>query len=299
MRVLVSGSHGLIGSALVAELTRSGHEVVRLTRGVPVEPDSVSWDPQAQRLDGHDLVGVDAAVHLAGEGIGDHRWSGGHLARVHDSRVQGTMLLAGALASLEHPPEVMLSGSAIGYYGDCGEDPVTESHGPGQGFLAEVCQQWEAATVSAEQAGVRVVHLRTGVVLAASGGALRKQLPLFRLGLGGRLGPGDQYLSWIGLDDVVDALMVALSEAGLRGPVNLTAPTPVTNAEFTKELGRTLRRPAFLTVPAPVLRLAMGRQMANEMVLSSARVLPARLQACGYNFRHPTVGAALAAALNR
>ena len=289
MRVLVSGSHGLIGSALVARLATSGHDVVRLTRGPRTQPQTVSWDPAEGRLDPQQLVGVDAVVHLAGEGIGDHRWTSAHLGRVLDSRVQGTTLLAQALSTLERRPAVLLSASAIGYYGDCGDEAVTESHGPGQGFLAEVCQQWEAATASAEAAGIRVAHLRTGVVLSPTGGALGKQLPLFRLGLGGRLGAGDQYLSWIDLDDAAGAIEFALGATDLHGPVNVTAPAPVTNAEFTKALGKALHRPAFLAVPEAALRLVMGRQMANEMVLSGARVLPTRLEAAGYRFLRPTL----------
>jgi uncharacterized protein (TIGR01777 family) len=298
VRILVSGSHGLIGSALTARLSKDGHQVVRLVRG-PADPSggTVTWDPAAGTLDPSSLGQVDAAVHLAGEGIADHRWSAVHRDRVLDSRVQGTSLLAGTLASLPSPPRVLLSGSAIGIYGDRGDAEVTEDSEPGTGFLAKVCAAWEHATAPALAAGVRVVHLRTGVVLARSGGALGKQLPLFRFGLGGRLGSGRQYLSWISLTDHVAAMVFLLQADAVGGPFNLTAPAPLTNAEFTRELARAVHRPAVLAIPAPVLRIVLGREMADEMLLGGAKVLPARLRAAGFDFEHPTLAQALPAVL--
>jgi uncharacterized protein (TIGR01777 family) len=300
MRVLVSGSSGLIGSAVVDRLTTDGHDVVRLVRD-PSEPTAgtVTWDPAGGTLDPAALGQLDAAVHLAGEGIASHRWSRAHRARVLDSRVQGTALLAGTLGSLANPPSVLLSASAIGVYGDRGAELVTEDSPPGTGFLPSVCQAWEQATAPASAAGVRVLHLRTGIVLARSGGALGKQLRLFKLGLGGRLGSGRQYVSWIALADTVGAIAFLLAESAnaIAGPVNLTAPQPVTNAEFTRQLARSLHRPAVLPVPAAAMRLVFGRQMAEEMILTGAKVLPTRLQGAGYEFAQPTLAQALAAVL--
>jgi hypothetical protein len=298
VRVLISGSRGLIGSALVPRLESDGHVVVRLVRG-PSEPGTATWDPAHGQLDPVVLGGVDAVVHLSGEGIATHRWSPAHKGRVLHSRVDSTTLLARTLVGLPNRPAVLLSASAIGYYGDRGDDELTEDAGPGTGFLADLCQAWEAATAAAEEAGIRVVRLRTGIVLCRSGGALAKQLPLFRLGVGGRLGSGRQQTSWISIDDEVGAIAFALARPGLRGPVNLTAPFPVSNAEFSATLARAVHRPAVLPVPAFALRAALGRQMADEMVLSGARVVPARLQAAGYTFAHPNLDEALASVLAR
>jgi uncharacterized protein len=293
MKVAMTGAHGLIGSNLAEHLGASGHDVVRLVRGDPT-PGQVRWDPVAGTIDAAALEGVDAVVHLAGVGIADRRWNEGHKRRVLQSRMDGTALIAGALAGLSARPSVLLSASAVGIYGaDRGDETLTETSPPGNDFLARLCVQWEAATAPAEEAGIRVVHLRTGIVQARQGGALGKQLPLFRLGLGGRLGSGSQYVSWITLDDHVRAIEHALSAEDLAGAANLTAPRPVTNAAYTAALAAALHRPAVLRVPAVALRLALGREMADEMLLGGQRVLPAALERSGFSFRHPDLDEAL------
>jgi uncharacterized protein (TIGR01777 family) len=296
MKVLVSGSHGLIGSALVAALARAGHEVVRLVRGQE-GPGEASWDLAAGRIDRAPLEGLGAAVHLAGAPLGERRWTEEQKARLQDSRVDGTRLLAETLARLEPVPAVLISGSAVGYYGDRGDQVLDEESPEGSGFLAGLCAAWEGATLAAEEAGIRVVHLRSGIVQSRRGGALAKQLPLFRLGLGGRLGNGRQWLSWISLPDEVGAIMHALADPGLSGAVNATSPEPVTNADYTRTLARVMGRPAILAVPAQALSLALGQEMAAEMALVSQRVLPRRLEAAGYRFRHPNLELGLRAAL--
>jgi uncharacterized protein (TIGR01777 family) len=296
MRILVSGSHGLIGSALLDRLRADGHSVARLVRG-QAEGGDVSWDPTAGVLAAGDVEGFDGVVHLAGEGIGEKRWTTEQKARILDSRVKGTTLLSTTLAGLDRPPSVLVSGSAVGYYGDRGSETLTEESGPGAGFLADVVKQWEASTGAAEAAGIRVVHIRSGIVLSSKGGALKETLPIFKLGLGGRLGSGTQYWSWIGIDDEVGAIIHALTNDTLRGAVNLTAPNPVTNAEFTKAVGSALNRPAFLMVPKPALAIRFGSEMATEMLLAGQKALPAKLEATGYTFAHPTLDAALAATL--
>lgn len=298
MDVVVSGSHGLVGSALVPALAGAGHRVRRLVRG-PASGADVSWDPAAGTIDAAGLEGAGGVVHLAGAGIADRRWTAAHRERIRDSRVRGTALLAGALAGLARPPTVLVSGSAVGWYGDRGDEVLTEDSDGGRDFLAGVCRAWESATAAAAEAGVRVVHLRAGVVLSPAGGALARQLPLFRLGLGGRLGSGRQWTSWVSVHDEVGAVLHCLATPSLAGPVNATAPEPVTNAEFTRALGRALRRPAVLAVPRPALALVLGSRLTDEMVLASQRVLPTRLLASGYHFRHPEVGAALADLLGR
>jgi len=296
MRVAVTGSHGLIGSALVPRLTTAGHHVVRVVRGATGSGE-IGWDPAAGRLEPADLEGVDAVIHLAGVGIADGRWSDARKARIVASRVEGTELLARTLAGMDRKPSVLLSASAIGYYGDRGTEELTEESPPGTGFLADVCRRWEDATSAAGDAGVRVVHLRTGIVLSTGGGALKKQLPLFRLGIGGRLGGGSQYTSWIAVEDEVGAIEFALTAESLRGAANLTAPHPVTNAQFTATLGRVLRRPTFLAVPAFALRAVMGGELADEMLLAGQRVLPRALERAGYDFTRPDLEGALRALL--
>ncbi|HEY1635310.1 MAG TPA: TIGR01777 family oxidoreductase [Acidimicrobiales bacterium] len=301
MRVLVSGSHGLIGTALIRTMRTNGHEVGRIVRqhaGARTGPGDVSWDIEGGTIDTPALEGADAVVHLAGASLA-RRWSAAYKARLRDGRVDGTTLLATAVAQLNRPPAVMVSGSAIGYYGDRGEDVLTEESEPGTGFLAELVQSWEAATAPAEKVGVRVVHLRSGIVQSAEGGALAKQLPLFKLGLGGQLGPGRQYLSWISLSDEVEAIMHALTHDAVRGALNGTAPHPVTNAEYTRVLGAAVGRPTLLHVPTFALSIALGTEMARETLLVSQRVRPARLEATGFEFRHPELPGALAAALGR
>jgi uncharacterized protein (TIGR01777 family) len=292
MRVVVTGSTGLIGQALLSTLGAGGHETVTLVRRAG-GPGEARWDPAAGRIDAGALAGADAVVHLAGAGIGDRRWTPARRDVILGSRVESTSLLCGALAGLDRPPSVLVSASAIGYYGDRGDEELTETSEPGTGFQAEVCRRWEEATAEAEEAGIRVVHLRSAVVLARTGGALAKQLPLFRAGLGGRLGRGDQWLSWITLRDEVGAIIHALDTPSLSGPLNASAPGPVTNRTFTKELGRALRRPAVLAVPPFALRVALGRDLADELLLGSLKVMPARLLETGYRFRDPDLGAAL------
>ncbi|HZU79072.1 MAG TPA: TIGR01777 family oxidoreductase [Acidimicrobiales bacterium] len=298
MRVLVSGSSGLIGRALCASLARSGHEVRRLVRTAdPTAADAVGWDPRSGAVDRAGLEGTEAVVHLAGAGIGDRRWTAGRKIELLSSRVEGTAAVVAAVSAMDPPPAVLVSASAIGFYGDRGEEELTEESTPGSGFLADLCRRWEAAAGEAEAAGIRVVLLRSGIVLAPRGGALGRQLPLFRAGLGGRLGSGRQWTSWISLDDEVRVVEHALADEALRGPVNAVAPAPVRNREFTAELGRALHRPAVLAVPAPVLRLALGRELVDEALLASQRVRPAALATAGFAFGHPTLPEAFAAVL--
>ncbi|HZN14892.1 MAG TPA: TIGR01777 family oxidoreductase [Acidimicrobiales bacterium] len=294
MRVAVTGSHGLIGTALVERLTADGHAVVRLVRNAPSAPDEVRWDPNAGEIDGPSLEGLDAAVHLAGEGVAEKRWSAAQKARILDSRVNGTTTLATALAALAAKPAVLVSGSAIGYYGERGDEVLTEESSRGTGFLSGVCEAWERATAPAEAAGIRVVHIRTGIVLTKRGGALKRQLPLFKLGVGGRLGSGRQWMSWISLDDEVGAIVHAITTPSLSGGVNLTAPNPVTNRDFTKAMGRAVHRPTVLPVPKLGLNLILGSELTGDL-LASARIIPAKLTESGYRHVHPTIDDALGA----
>jgi uncharacterized protein (TIGR01777 family) len=292
MRVLLTGSHGLIGSELIATLRASGHDITRLVRSAP-EPGDAVWDIGRGTIDGAALDGHDAVVNLAGAGLGDHRWSDAYKREIHDSRTRGTELLCEALAKLDRPPRVLVSGSAVGYYGDRGDEELTEASRAGTGFLADVVQDWEAATGVAEAAGIRVVRLRTGVALSPEGGALKRQLLPFKLGVGGRLGSGRQWLSWIALDDLVASVIHLIHTETVRGAVNATSPNPVTNAEFTKTLGAALRRPTVLPVPTLALKAMFGRDMVDEMLLAGQRVLPRALEATGFTFRHPTLDDAL------
>lgn len=297
MRIAVTGSTGMVGSAVVERLTRSGHEVVRVVRGGSgAGKGSIRWDLAAGTIDAAGLEGIDAAIHLAGENISAGRWNAARKTAIRDSRVKGTSLLCDALAGCSRPPGVLICASATGYYGDRGEELLTEDSPPGSGFLAEVCREWEGACAPAVRKGIRVVHLRTGVVLSAEGGALAKMLPLFRAGLGGVLGNGRQYMSWVALEDLAGIVLHALAREELRGPVNAVAPRPVTNREFTRALAGRLSRPAFLPVPAFALRLALG-EMADALLLSGARVVSRRLEETGYRFLHPEIGEALEAVL--
>jgi uncharacterized protein len=295
VQIAITGSTGLIGKALVRALRDEGLTVIRLVRRPASADDEVRWDPFGG-VDSGALEGVDGVVHLAGAGIGDHRWTETYKREVRDSRVEGTRTLARALAGLSRRPAVLVAASAVGFYGDTGDQAVDESAPEGEGFLSALCRDWEAAAQPAVDAGIRVVHPRTGVVLAREGGLLGKTLPLFRLGLGGRLASGRQWMSWISLADQVAALRFLLHD-GLQGPVNLTAPEPVTNAAFTSAVGRALHRPARFIVPAPALRLALG-EFADEGALISQRVLPDRLRKAGFTFRHPDIDTALAAVLS-
>lgn len=292
MKVLVSGSTGLVGSALVPFLVSGGHEVVRLVRGRPAPGVvAVPWDPQAGTIAAAQLEGFDAVVHLAGENIAG-RWTTAKKARIRSSRVEGTRLLADALAGLKRPSRTLICASAIGYYGNRGDELLREDSPPGAGFLAEVCREWEGAARPAAEKGIRVVHLRIGVVLSPAGGALAQMLTPFKLGLGGRIGSGNQYMSWIAIDDLIGAFHHALITESLRGPVNAVAPRPMTNLEFTKTLGRVLGRPTLFPMPAFAARLAFG-EMADELLLASARVEPTKLASSGYRFRAPELEGAL------
>lgn len=293
MNILLSGSHGLIGSALIPFLTAEGHQVIRLVRSLsPAEGPQILWNPPTGTMDPASLEGLDGVVHLAGESLAGRRWTAAQKARIRQSRVQGTQLLCQVLASLSQPPSTLICASAVGYYGSRGEEVVDETSPAGRGFLAAVCQEWEAATEPAIQKGIRVVHLRFGMVLSAAGGALALMLPAFRAGIGGLLGTGRQWMSWIALDDVVGALYHVLLTASLRGPVNVVTPHPVTNREFTSTLGKVLGRPTLFAMPAFAARLVFG-EMADELLLASLRVDPVRLRETGYSFRFPHLEEAL------
>jgi uncharacterized protein len=296
LRIVVSGASGLIGTALTTHLRSAGHTVVSLVRSGSKHRDSsdssITWDPAARHLPTSAVDGADAVINLSGAGIGDHRWTETYKRTLLDSRLQTTELLAATIASCDHKPEVFLSGSAIGWYGPRGDDELTEVSTPGSGFLADLCRQWEEATGAAEAAGVRTAHLRTGIVLSRSGGALRKQLPLFKLGLGGKFGSGRQWQSWISIDDEVGAIEHLLT-ASVKGAVNLTAPNPVTNAEFTRTLGEVLHRPTVVPIPSFGPKLLLGSEPADALLFTGQRVLPAALTAAGYSFKHPTLEVAL------
>lgn len=292
MRVVVAGASGLIGNALVPALRSRGHEVLRLVRRPGRSADERQWDPAAGTIDDAVLEGADAVVNLGGVGIGDHRWSGSYKQQVRDSRLAPTEVLAAAVARAQVPS--LLSASAVGYYGDTGTTEVTETAPAGEGFLAEVCTDWEAATATAGDA--RVALLRTGLVLAPSGGLLAKLKPLYQLGLGGRLGDGQQYYPWISLDDEVGGIVFVLEHPEVSGPVNLTGPDPVTNAEFNRALASALHRPAPWVVPGFAIRALIG-EFGQEGVLAGQRAVPAVLQEAGYAWHHSTVDAAMQAAL--
>jgi uncharacterized protein (TIGR01777 family) len=295
MRIAVTGATGLVGSALMPHLRELDHDVIRVVRGTTSGTD-ISWDPARGRLDPHAFDGVDAVIHLAGAGIGDHRWTDDYKRQLLESRTIGTRLVADAIASATDGPSVLLSGSAIGFYGARGDEELDESSPAGSGFLSDLCVQWEAATSSAEAAGTRVVHLRTGIVLSAKGGALKKQLPLFKLGLGNKMGSGQQWQSWISIDDEVGAITHLLTSSA-SGPVNLTAPAPVTNAEFAAALGEALHRPTFLPIPKFGPKLLLGGELADNLLFEGQKVLPRVLEADGYDFRHPDLAGALATIL--
>ncbi|WP_329398241.1 TIGR01777 family oxidoreductase [Streptomyces melanogenes] len=294
MRIAITGSTGLIGTALAQSLRADGHDLVRLVRRPARAGDEVEWDPKRQYVDTAGLAGCEAVVHLAGAGVGDHRWTAAYKKEIRDSRVLGTAALAEALASLDVPPKVLLCGTAIGYYGDTGTRAVDEEAPPGDGFLAGVCVEWEEAAAAAQEAGIRTVFARTGLVVARGGGAWGRLFPLFRAGLGGRLGSGRQYWSFISQHDHTAALRHLLDSPELSGPVNLTAPEPVTNREVTAAMARVLRRPALFPVPAPAIRLVLGE--FAEDVLGSQRVLPRRLLDSGFTFAFPEIDGAIRAA---
>jgi uncharacterized protein (TIGR01777 family) len=300
LSVVVSGASGLVGSSLLPFLTTGGHRVVPMVRSTRARGDAsgVRWDPAAKVIDRAGLERVDAVVHLAGESIAGGRWTTEKKARIRGSRVDGTRLLCETLAALDAPPRTLVCASAIGFYGDRGGTPLDESSPRGKGFLADVCGEWEAAAAPARAAGIRVVHLRFGVVLTPAGGALQRMLLPFRLGAGGVVGSGEQYMSWIAIDDAVGAIHHALVTPALEGPVNAVAPAAVTNREFTRALGRVLRRPTIVPMPAVIARLAFG-EMADELLLASTRVVPRRLGESGFTFREPDLETALAHLLGR
>ncbi len=292
MKILVSGATGLIGSALTKAASSAGHTVTALTRKSPGSPSTVQWDPSARKLNAQALEGFDAVVHLAGESIAAGRWTATQKKRILDSRVQGTQLLSATLAQLQRPPSVLVSASAVGFYGDCGDRVLREDSPPGSDFLANVCREWEQATAPASKAGIRVVHLRSGMVLAKEGGALAKMLLPFKMGVGGKIGSGRQFMSWIDLEDEVGVILHCLAHDSIRGAVNSVGPAPVTNLEFTKTLGRVLSRPTLFPLPAFMARLLLG-EMADGLLLSSQRAEPAKLAAEGFRFRHQNLESSL------
>ncbi|WP_329534499.1 TIGR01777 family oxidoreductase [Streptomyces sp. NBC_01450] len=294
-RIAIAGASGLIGSALTRSLIADGHEVVRLVRRAPRGTDELRWDPDGQRMDAGGLAGCAAVVNLAGAGVASRRWTEAYKRKIRDSRVRGTATLAEAVASLDERPRVFVNGSAIGFYGETGDRVVDESAPPGEGFLPSVCVAWEGAAAPAQEAGVRTVFARTGLVVAREGGAWGKLFPLFKAGLGGRMGDGRQYWSFISLHDEVAAIRHLIDTSSVSGPVNLTAPTPLTNREITEAMGRVLHRPTVFATPAPLLRLALG-DMSGD-ILGSQRVHPSRLLSSGFTFAFPSIEGALRAAL--
>ncbi len=293
MEVVISGASGLIGTALAESLRADGHRVRAMKRGGVTGGDEIGWDPAAGRVDAPAFEGVDAVVHLAGEGIGERRWTAEQKARIRESRVRGTSVLASAVASRARRPRVFVSASAVGYYGDRGDEVLTEDSAPGDDFLAEVCRAWEAAAGPAADAGVRTVFTRTGIVLDARGGALRRMLLPFRLGLGGKQGSGRQWMSWIALADEVGAIRHVIDHDDVAGPVNLVAPNPVTNAELAATLGRVLHRPAVLPTPLLPLKFRYGAELVRSLLLASQRVSPTRLGASAYEFTWTSLEGAL------
>lgn len=295
MDVAITGASGLIGRALSHSLRADGHRVLRFQRGGVTAGETIGWDPDVGRIDAPALEGVDAVVHLAGEGIGEHRWTDEQKRRIRDSRVRGTAVLAAAVASRERRPRVLVSASAIGYYGDRGSEVLTEESEPGDDYLAQVCIAWEGEAAPATEAGVRTVFTRSGIVLDSHGGALKRMLLPFKLGLGGRQGSGTQWMSWIALADEVGAIRFAIENDALSGPANLVAPNPVTNAEFAATLGRVLQRPTFLPTPLLPLKVRFGAELVETLLMVSQRVTPGRLQTAGYEFHFESLEAALRA----
>ena len=299
LTVALTGASGVVGTCLIPFLTTGGHRVIRLVRGKPEKNSlDVAWDPAAGRLDADALAGVDVMVHLAGENIGEGRWTAEKKRRIIESRTRGTGLIARTAARMDPPPKVLICASAIGYYGDRCEETLCETDSCGADFISEVCDAWESAAQPAIDQGIRVVFLRIGIALSPLGGALARLLPLFRVGLGGKIGSGDQYMSWVGMDDVVGTIYHAIDSPELSGPVNVTAPHPVTNREFTRTLGAVLGRPTPFTVPEAAIMLAFG-EMGREVPLSSTRVDAGKLLASGYRFRHPDLEGALRYLLGR
>jgi uncharacterized protein (TIGR01777 family) len=298
MKILIGGSHGLVGTALVKSLEAAGHEISRLVRHYPNSSSEIEWSPDRYSIALARIEGFDAVVNLAGESIAEGRWTDEKKRRIRESRVKGTKLLGDALANLAKPPTTFICASAIGYYGNRGDETLTESSAPGDDFLSEVCVEWEKATSLATEKGIRVVNARFGIILDTNGGALKKMLPPFRMGVGGKIGSGKQWMSWIALADVIGALNFALVTDTLRGPVNFVAPNPVINAEFTKTLGRVLSRPTLFPIPAFAVRLLFG-EMGDALLLGNQRVEPERLKSTGYQFQYSQLEPALAAILQK
>jgi uncharacterized protein (TIGR01777 family) len=295
MKILVSGSHGLVGSALTKALRAQGDEVLSLVRNTPKSPSEIAWQPNGV-LDPAALDGIDVVVHLAGESIAAGRWNDEKKRRIRESRINGTTSISEALANNANPPRTFVCASAIGYYGNRGDELLTEASARGEDFLSGVCVEWERATGPATEKGIRVVNARFGIILSTEGGALAKMLPPFRMGVGGRIGDGKQWMSWIALADVINGLMFVIRNQSVTGPVNFVAPNPVTNAEFTKTLGKVLSRPTIFPIPAFAVRLAFG-EMADALLLSSARVEPVELEKAGFTFAHNDLESALRQAL--
>lgn len=295
MDIAITGSSGLIGTALRASLEAAGHNAIRVVRS---GSDGIGWDPAEGRIDAAGFEGIDAVVHLAGEGIGERRWNDEVKKSILDSRVDGTTLLADTLAGLQNPPKVLLSGSATGYYGERGDEVLTEESAKGEGFLSDVVEAWEAAAKPAVDAGIRTAFLRTGIVLSPEGGALGKMLPIFKLGAGGKMGNGKQWWSWISIDDEIGMIEWLLAN-DVSGPVNLVAPGATTNAEFTDVLGDVMKRPTFLPVPKFGPKLLLGGELANELLFTSTRVEPGVASSAGYEFKHPELDGALRAVLGK
>ncbi|HXL82296.1 MAG TPA: TIGR01777 family oxidoreductase [Pyrinomonadaceae bacterium] len=292
MKILISGSHGLVGTALIQALEPEGHDIFRLVRHAPNAETEVEWSPDRYSIALARLEGFDVVVHLAGESIAEGRWTDEKKKRIRESRVKGTRLLGDALANLSQPPKTLVCASAIGYYGDRGDEVLTEASAPGKDFLSDVCVEWEKATALASEKGIRVVNCRFGIILDANGGALKTMLPPFRMGVGGKIGSGQQWMSWIALDDVVRGIKFALANDSIRGPVNFVVPAPVTNARFTKTLGKVLSRPTLFPIPAFGVRLLFG-EMADALLLSSQRVAPTVLQTSNFLFQYSQLEAAL------
>lgn len=292
MKVLISGARGLLGSEITPRLKKNGHQVIRLVRSAQdATGTDIVWNPIIGELKG-DLSGIDAIIHLAGESIASGRWTDEKKKQIRDSRIKGTTFLSQSLAQLNDPPKVLLCASAIGFYGDRGDEVLDENSAAGSGFLAELCRDWEASTDAARQSGIRVVNARIGISLSPKGGALGQMLLPFQFGAGGDIGDGKQYMSWISIDDVAQAIVFCIETDSISGPVNLTAPQPVPNSRFTKALGAVLHRPTIIPMPAFAARLALG-EMADELLLSSARVMPKKLQEAGFSFSYPEIEGAL------
>jgi uncharacterized protein (TIGR01777 family) len=292
MKILISGSHGLVGTALIKSLASEGDDIFRLVRYAPSSETEIEWSPERYSIALARLEGFDAVVHLAGESIAEGRWTDEKKKRIRESRVKGTRLLGDALANLTNPPRTFVCASAIGYYGDRGDELLTEASAPGKDFLSDVCVEWEKATALASEKGIRVVNCRFGIILDAKGGALKQMLPPFRMGVGGKIGSGKQWMSWIALDDVVRGIKFALANDSIRGPVNFVAPAPVTNARFTKTLGKVLSRPTLFPIPAFGVRLLFG-EMADALLLSSQRVAPTVLQTSNFLIQYSQLDSAL------